>query len=544
MGLPWKVYYGLFGAAFNPQSLWMFMRHVFPRLALLFGLASLLVVTAPAQAQRRAAFPATPSEVGQALYDVRMGFQRLSTGDPRGAIEMLTRAIDSGRLPDQTLGSAYFFRGAAHREQGNFRDALTDLSEASKRAPERGQVPVLEFDVLLRMDRYTDAASKALLVAKEYPAEANSFSLSAIQRVNDWLLRNKRANDAFALRAALFDAQYRGGVGTGTADGYFQQLVGDYLDRNDLVNAMRVASSLSTVDVLIDLLVDKRFEEVWDAIQSEMGGDFVAAARKQLQGWEKAGRAAVSDADVVQGLIDSHRLLGDSARATRIADQYLADPVAIGRDPTGYFWVVSKSAFAEVEAGRPARGIERMAELSGYALDDYPELVTHRINQAALLLDQGRFDDAVKAARSAQSRYLSPFGQQWVRAIEACATINAIPAKQQSSRDGKAAIDAALAPLRDKRDANPSAYAYALLCANRLDDAEQWYIRRLGDPAMRGDALQALQIFAAGKGEPPAYSQIQERLAKVRDRAKVRQAVNKVGRVMTIALPRSVLGGY
>jgi tetratricopeptide (TPR) repeat protein len=496
----------------------------------------LCALSAPAQAQRRAAFPTTPSEIGQALYDVRLGFQRLSTGDPRGAIELLTRAINSGHLPEQTLGSAYFFRGAAYREQGNFRDALADLEEATLKAPEKGQVPVLAFDVLMRTDDYTRAYVKALSVARDFPQDANSLDLSALLRLTAWLEANRREKDAFLLRAALFDARYRGGVGPALADDYYRPLIAGYLEQDDVVNAVRVASSMINVDTLIDIMVDRRYQDVWDSVQAEMGVDFAAAAQRQLKSWRAVEAGALMDADSAQGLIDSLRVVGQADEAVRFGEQFLQDPTAVGRGPSGYFWVIMKTAYADVEAGEAARGLQRIAELGQYQLDDYPDLVIQRINQAALALDQNRSAEALRYARSAESRYLSAYGRLWVKAIEVCVAV------QQNQ--AKPVLEAGLVPLREGRMTNPAALAYALLCTNRLDEAEQWYVRRLGDARLRADALQALQIYARAKNEPAFYALLQERLAKVRERAAVQKAIARVGRVLTIALPRTVVGGY
>jgi hypothetical protein len=320
------------------------------------------------------------------------------------------------------------------------------------------------------------------------------------------------------------------------ADDYYRPLIAGYLERDDVVNAVRVASSVINVDTLIDIMVDIRYKDVWDSVQVEMGGGFAAAAQRQLKSWQAVEGAALTDAESAQGLIDSLRLTGAATQAVRFGEQFLQDPTAVGRGPSGYFWVIMKTAYADVEAGQHARGLQRVAELNGYQLDDYPDLVIQRINQAALALDQNRSADAVRFARSAESRYLSAYGRLWVKAIEACAGV------QQNQ--AKPVLDAALSTLREGRMSNPQAFAYALLCANRLDEAEQWYIRRLGDARLRTDALQALQLYEQAKNEPAFYTQLQERLGKVRDRPAVQKAIARVGRTLTIALPRSVVGGY
>lgn len=484
---------------------------------------------------RKKGFTEQSSAEGAALADIRSGSLRLSNGDARGAIEFLTRAVDSGTLPDAARGVALYFRGAAYREVGKFEEALEDLQTAQRAAPDKGQIPLLAFDVALRLDHLDIAYASALHVAASFPLEVTGLSLDALTRVITGLERARRQEDAHKLRAQLFDANYHGSPAGTTADYLYKELVAGYLDRNDILNAIRVASSISTVDVLLDMMIDARFREVWDAVEQGNGGSLRVAAEHQRDRFQNIVIANPGDNQAVHGLIDAWRITGQPASAIGVGDELLKDPVAIGRDPDGYFWVLTKTAYAEVEAGQTEAGIRRLAELTNYRLDDYPVLTTHYINRAALMLDQGRFAEAATAARLAQSRYLSSYGWQWVRAINACSAFG---------RKEPKAGEAAIAEIKAAATDNPAAYALALLCGNKLNEAELWYVRRLADTELRSDALQALQNFAIGPNEGSYFMIIQERLAQIRKRPAIKQAVSRVGRQMNFDLPRAALSSY
>jgi tetratricopeptide (TPR) repeat protein len=493
-------------------------------------------LSTPAEAQRRRrGFPETPSAEGQALFELRSGFQRLSTGDTKGAVAFLTRAIESESLPKHAAGSAYFFRGAAYREQSKFRESLTDLEQAARLTPDKGQIPVLAFDVALRMDQPVTAYDKAMTVAKNFPTDVSSLDLSALLAVITSLEKGRRFDDTHKLRAALFEAGYQGSPLGETADYMFKELVAGYLRRDDLVNAIRVSTAITTVDVLVSVLVDKRFEELWPSVESAMGGNFTQAAARQLNKYQEIVKELPEDGQAVNMLVDSLRMSGQPFPAIKIGTRMLDDPVAIGRDPEAYFWVMIKTAYAEVESDRAADAIKRLNDLKTYKLDDYPDLVNHHLNRASLLLDLGRFDDAVAAAKLAESRYLSLYGRLWIRTFEAC---RAADAKDVST------LTAALDELRSKAYDNPSGFALALLCAGKQGDAEAWYIRRLGDEALREEALRALQLYRVGNSEPPFFAQIQQRLDSVRKKSAIRRAIGKVGRQLKIDLPRSSFGSY
>jgi tetratricopeptide (TPR) repeat protein len=504
-------------------TLWMFL-----------GLA--LALASPAMAQKRKGFPETPSERGQALFDLRTGFQRLSAGDARGAIELLTRAIDSENLPDGPLGSAYFFRGAALREQGKFREALNDLDQATKLTPDKAQVPVLAFDIAMRMDKLPLAHQNALRIAKTFPNDTASLDLASIFRVVQYLDKVRNKDDAQNLRAALFDAGYHGGVHGAQADALYLPLVSGYLDRNDIVNAVRVTGFLTSVDSLLAMSIDKRYEEVWPTIATSSGANLQMALQKQIENYRAIVKESPDEVSAVHRLVEALRMANQSTEASKIATNTLDDPISLANDPDAYFWVLTKSAYADADSGNAAAGAQKMTEIMPYKLDDYPELVSHHINRGAYLLDQGDFVGASKAARTAESKFLSSYGRMWINAIDFCA---AVGLKQKPET-----IQPFMDILKDNIRNNPSAYTMALLCADKKNDAEQFYLKRLSDPELRGDALQALQIYAKGQNEGTHFTMLQERLAQIRSKSSTRKAIDKVGRQLTFTMPRGTLGIY
>jgi hypothetical protein len=275
---------------------------------------------------------------------------------------------------------------------------------------------------------------------------------------------------------------------------------------------------------------------VWPTIESVAGKNLQLALQKQIEAYREIVKDSPDEVDAMHRLVESLRMGNRAAEAVQVATKTLDDPVALGNDPDAYFWLLTKSSYADADSGAAARGGQKMNEIMPYKLDDYPELVSHHINRGAYLLDQGDFAAASTAARLAESKYLSSYGRMWITAIDACA---AIGLKQKP-----VTVQPFLDILRDNNKNNPSAYAMALLCANKLADAEQFYIKRLNDTDMRTDALQALQNFAKAPYEGAHFSLLQERLAQVRGKSSVRKAIEKQGRQLTFAIPRSTLGVY
>jgi tetratricopeptide (TPR) repeat protein len=62
--------------------------------------------------------------------DVEAGYRATVRGDHTAAIELLTRAIESGHLSTAALASAHINRGVAQRQRGQFQNAIDDYTRA------------------------------------------------------------------------------------------------------------------------------------------------------------------------------------------------------------------------------------------------------------------------------------------------------------------------------------------------------------------------------------------------------------------------------
>jgi hypothetical protein len=105
--------------------------------------------------------------------------------------------------------------------------------------------------------------------------------------------------------------------------------------------------------------------------------------------------------------------------------------------------------------------------------------------------------------------------------IEHCAALQ--------QKDAKAARRA-LAHLREHRDDAQEIWIWALVEADRMDDAASALVATLTDPAARGDMLAAIQDYR----EPaplPAFVPAQARWRALLARADVLEAVAAVGRI-------------
>jgi tetratricopeptide (TPR) repeat protein len=86
-----------------------------------------------AQNSSSAAAPAAHAAAGPSLRPeqaAQAGMDALSSGDYARAVQMFTRAIDSGALHGDDAELAYLSRGKAYSQRGDFRNAVADLNRA------------------------------------------------------------------------------------------------------------------------------------------------------------------------------------------------------------------------------------------------------------------------------------------------------------------------------------------------------------------------------------------------------------------------------
>lgn len=196
--------------------------------------------------------------------------------------------------------------------------------------------------------------------------------------------------------------------------------------------------------------------------------------------------------------------------------------------------LLQDASYALYAVGRDDEAILVMGSLAALPIAANPELINSRIDFLQILHDTGHHLQAVEGARGllqAGRRYANAFGMAWVSSQMVCslAALN----RMDEARPH-------LARMRTYRTANPVAVTQASLCAGDDDAAAAELIRRLGsdDPA---PAILALQNFDVRNGR---HDPLYERLMALRERPDVRAALDRVGRVLTLPLPRSYWGYY
>ena len=149
-------------------------------------------------------------------------------------------------------------------------------------------------------------------------------------------------------------------------------------------------------------------------------------------------------------------------------------------------------------------------------------LVNQFINLGGLLLDQGRYREAIETVQKAHEPS-SPYGKKFIQMVSVCAM----------SRTGRAVeAEALMTEMLKAPDGNHGATLDALMCLKREDETAALIIKMLQSEEGRWSVLEELQDCRENPNRP-AFAREQRALTvKVRDRPDVRKAIDQVGKVL------------
>jgi hypothetical protein len=182
-----------------------------------------------------------------------------------------------------------------------------------------------------------------------------------------------------------------------------------------------------------------------------------------------------------------------------------------------YRWILDARARALSHMGRYDEAVAALRQAT--QLPDPTVAIDQSINLADLLCELNRPEEALAALPPVTK--VSAYGRMQVEWVRLSAAI------ERGNTEGEAQ---ALTYLREHRADSPRTLQRALLRAGALDEAEQWLLQRLNDPTHRITVLLEMQRYFEPP-RPPRAAQWHGLSAALRERATIRAAVAKVGRI-------------
>lgn len=324
----------------------------------------------------------------------------------------------------------------------------------------------------------------------------------------------------FPLMEALLQADWNGN-GLGTGDLWYE-LALLYQARGDVEGVRRAVARTTSPDALVKFRVDRRFDALLDRTADTL--DIAAAAKRRVEQLRTLAAERPRNLEVRMELGGALLATGQHADVVTLANETLAVIAAATadtpafEDPDYAVWVLNNRAIAHRRLGKVYdaqadlfRGTQ-MTESGGMN-------VSQVLNLGQFLCQRGRPEEALAAIGLVGE--MSGYGRMVQASIEHCAAVQ---------QNDTAAARRALGYLHQHREDSRELWIWALVEADRMDDAAKALIAALAAPDTRGDMLAAVQDYR----EPaplPAFVPVQERWRALLARDDVRAAVEKVGRI-------------
>jgi hypothetical protein len=312
---------------------------------------------------------------------------------------------------------------------------------------------------------------------------------------------------------------------------YFRQAIGEFAvlpalraGKRDV--ALRMIDQVSDVDHVYPLLLDRRYATLWPEIDRRVGlhqglvaGDFVTFSKEE---WAAEPNNRWAFGDLVRSLVVAGR-----NREAIVAYQLMPkDPDSIAHYQAGDAWAINAAVVALDREGRRDEADQAFDSLTQVSVETNPWMLSLLNNRTGRLIDQGRWANAMVAARdslTAAERYGSIHYQ-----ASAAANIICVAAHVPSDP----AVERANAILVLNGDKEPVASAFAALCRGDKTKAKAMILAGLRNEDSRW--LMVLNAQAARASPLPiAYKSTAVDLGEfVRSDTELTAEFNRYGRFL------------
>lgn len=296
------------------------------------------------------------------------------------------------------------------------------------------------------------------------------------------------------------------------------------INAGDLEAARTIARQIDRPGELVAMRADRRFDTVIDPDNEQF--DVVRGSQRYIERVTKLLDAHPERSDLMIEL--SLTLLETGANDAHLAfTQALFDRAkarsrsAFTEDELQWLpWLLDHRATALRRLGRLDQALDTM-KLAENVARQGPDQVSQTLNLGAFLALLGRSEEALAVIEGADPERITSYGRMVQASIRHHAAV--------LSKD-QAAADDALADLREHGDEAPLILLEALVQADRYDPAATILIEMLASPTDRADALHWVQEHRRAQPLPGSLD-YQARRAALLQRADVREAIERVGRI-------------
>jgi tetratricopeptide (TPR) repeat protein len=355
---------------------------------------------------------------------------------------------------------------------------------------------------------------------------------------DDWAIQNAVARTAhdsnlraqrLALLNALFDGNYSQQYGTQPSQQWLS-LAAEALERRDLERARTIARRITSSTVLVQLRIDRRFDELV-SVEPPLA-DVSGAAKREK---ERLAAQATNHPRSLGALAQYCYALftvGGFKEMLKVSESAIEKVTRAPKDAPAYddvdtylAWMHNHRSVALAGLGRTDESVRALADWNADPRNTLKG-ASQSINLGHMHARAGRPKEALAAIEGIDwQKGLSPFGRMQLQSVRHDAYL------QLGRLDDAQTV---LAWIRQHQDEAPVTARAAFLEAGDLDAAAVLLISQLENPESRADVLASLQTFKRIPGPPGAASTHQLRIAenyrKLLERPDVVKTIDKYGR--------------
>lgn len=377
--------------------------------------------------------------------------------------------------------------------------------------------------LLLQLEDHAGERSAAArhlhALVRRWPRMLDHLDIGVVQHVAH------QAPDDDPVRWSLLEALLEAGWdghGLGIGDLWYQ-LALHYLANGNAAGVRRAAALTTSPQALVKFRVDRRFDALLD--RGDAALDVTAAAERRLDHLRRLANERPKNLEVRMELSYALLTLGRYAEVVTLADDVVAARATASPDapafddPSFAAWIVDNRATARRALGTIDQAQADLILAVSMADDDAPN-VGHALNLGDFLCQRGRPEEALAAIGDLDDG-MSDYGRMVQASIRHCAALQ---------QEDAASARRELRLLRERREQGMELWIWALVEADRLDEAASALIAGLEAPESRGEMLAAVQDYRE-LAPLPAFQPVVQRWRDLLMRADVQQAIANVGRI-------------
>ncbi|GAK33440.1 preprotein translocase subunit SecG [alpha proteobacterium Q-1] len=477
--------------------------------------------------------PETEASENEPLDFVRV----YEAGNYEQAALLAQAALDQGNLERDRRGRAWLAVAKAHVLANRHEAAREALDKALAFLDAPAEAHYERFLLAYTQRDWIPAAQDLKALAGVRPDLARPVHTAAVMAIKNGVIGLGREDLAFDLLLALRDANYSGAPADARPDALYRDLVQMLGVRGRLFEAEALLKAIYETDLVVGMMVDRRFSSLWRSLDT-LYGTAAAITARELEFIAQVRQGNSNSLVLIRQHMKDYRRHGLSDRAVQLGGAVMqAVDMRQLSGPLGaqILWVANELAYALLDIEETEAAISLLGQIAALDPARIPGLVNQQINYAAILLGEGRYQSALDAAPRAEFGSISRYGQFFIRQIAVCA--------YEAMGEPDQAL-AALGPLLEQPMLNPRATQIALLCLDDLDRAAAHLIDRLDREQTREDALLALVKPDLSALHAPFFQTLQARFEQLRRREDVLDKQAEVGRQVFFRLRPIYWGAF